>query len=269
MDDDRVARELLALWGTGRQVASGHWPGLDFAQAYRVSATVAAARHGRGERPVGRKIGFTNTSIWPNYGVDSPMWNYVYDSTREDVGSGATLDPAGMPEPRIEPEVVLGLGAAPDARMDEAALLGCIDWVAHGFEIVQSVFPGWRFAGPEAAAAFGLHGRLFVGPRHAVADDRAAWGEALPRLGVTLLRDGGPVAEGRGSDVLGGPISALRFLVAEIARHPANPPLAAGEIVTTGTLTDAQPVAPGETWSTRLDGIPLGGLTLTVAAAPR
>ena len=66
-----------------------------------------------------------------------------------------------------------------------------------------------------------------------------------------------------------GPISALRFLVAEIARHPANPPLAAGEIVTTGTLTDAQPVAPGETWSTRLDGIPLGGLTLTVAAAPR
>ena len=27
------------------------------------------------------------------------------------------------------------------------------------------------------------------------------------------------------------------------------PPLAAGELVTTGTVTDAWPVAPGDTWS--------------------
>ncbi|MFO1144622.1 MAG: hypothetical protein U1E59_20060 [Amaricoccus sp.] len=269
MDDNRIAAGLLALWGTGRQIARGQWPGLDFAQAYRVTARVAAARRGCGERPVGRKIGFTNTSIWPNYGVDSPMWNYVYDSTLRALGPDATLDPEGLPEPRIEPEIVLGLSAAPDPGMDEAALLGCIDWVAHGFEIVQSVYRDWRFSGPEAAAAFGLHGRLFVGPRQPIAGDRAAWGEALPRLRVTLLRDGAPVAEGRGSDVLGGPVSALRFLVAEIARHPANPPLAAGEIVTTGTLTDAQPVAPGETWSTRLEGVPLDGLTLPVARPAR
>ncbi len=265
MDDGRVADELLALWGTGRQIPAGQWPGLDFAQAYRVTAAVAAARRARGERPVGRKIGFTNTSIWPNYGVDSPMWNYVYDSTLRELGSGATLDPAGMPEPRIEPEIVLRLASAPDPAMDEAALLDCIEWVAHGFEIVQSVWPGWRFSGPEAAVAFGLHGRLFVGPRRPIAADRAAWGEALRRFRVTLLRDGAPAAEGQGSDVLGGPVSALRFLVAEIARHPANPPLAAGEIVTTGTLTDAQPVAPGESWSTRLDGIPLDGIALQVA----
>jgi len=41
-----------------------------------------------------------------------------------------------------------------------------------------------------------------------------------------------------------------------------NPPLAASEIVTTGTLTRAIPVKPGETWATKLDGIALHGIRL-------
>jgi hypothetical protein len=39
-----------------------------------------------------------------------------------------------------------------------------------------------------------------------------------------------------------------------------NPPLAAGEIVTTGTLTRALPVSAGETWRTELTGVALDGL---------
>ena len=263
MDDDRVAEELLALWGTGRQIPAGSGPASTSRRPIAWPRR-RAARRARGERPVGRKIGFTNTSIWPNYGVDSPMWNYVYDSTLRELGPGATLDPAGMPEPRIEPEIVLGLAAAPDPAMDEAALLGCIGWVAHGFEIVQSVLSGLALLRPGG----GRRLRAARAPPHrpAPADRRrpGGLGRGAASLPVTLLRDGVPVAEGRGSDVLGGPVSALRFLVHEIARHPANPPLAAGEIVTTGTLTDAQPVAAGETWSTRLEGIPLDGLVLKV-----
>jgi 2-oxo-3-hexenedioate decarboxylase len=46
--------------------------------------------------------------------------------------------------------------------MDETVLLACIDWVGHGFEIVQSIFPGWKFSVPDAVAAFGLHGALLI-----------------------------------------------------------------------------------------------------------
>ena len=49
-------------------------------------------------------------------------------------------------------------------------------------------------------------------------------------------------------------------LVQLLAGDPANPPLAAGEIVTTGTLTRALPVAPGETWHTELQGVGLEGI---------
>jgi 2-oxo-3-hexenedioate decarboxylase len=77
--------------------------------------------------------------------------------------------------------------------------------------------------------------------------------------GLTPLNS---IDHGRSAAVLGGPLSALRHLVGLLARDPDNPPLAAGEIVTTGTLTRAMPVKPGETWSTALDGIALEGIRL-------
>jgi hypothetical protein len=38
--------------------------------------------------------------------------------------------------------------------------------VAHGFEVVQSIFPRWQFSVPDTVAAFGVHGALVIGPPH-------------------------------------------------------------------------------------------------------
>ncbi len=62
--------------------------------------------------------------------------------------------------------------------------------------------------------------------------------------------------------MLGGPLRALAHLAGLLAQDPHNPPLQAGEIVTTGTLTRAFPVAPGERWHTVLSGIGLEGLSV-------
>jgi 2-oxo-3-hexenedioate decarboxylase len=51
----------------------------------------------------------------------------------------------------------------------------------------------------------------------------------------------------------------LRHLADTLAQDPLNAPLAAGEIVTTGTLTRAFPIAAGDEWTTQLKGIPLEG----------
>ena len=66
------------------------------------------------------------------------------------------------------------------------------------------------------------------------------------------------VATGRGSDVLGGPLDALHWLLLGL---PGG--LRAGEIVTTGTLTQALPVEPGQRWRHRLTApIALGPVEL-------
>ena len=105
--------------------------------------------------------------------------------------------------------------------------------------------------------AYGLHGRLFVGPRHSAASRRNEWASELSRFEIDLFRNGAHVDHGAAANVLDGPLFALRHLAETLAQDPESPPLAAGEIVTTGTLTRAFPVAAGEEWSTKLSGIPL------------
>ena len=157
---------------------------------------------------------------------------------------------------------MFGLGTAPSPGMDEHALLECIDWIAHGFEIVQSIYPGWVFTLPDTVAANGLHGALLIGPRHDITGERDAWEEALFTFEIDLRRNGVVMDHGRAANVLDGPLSALRHLNELLANDPVNPPLAAGELVTTGTLTRAFPIVPGETWSTEPMGIALDGIEM-------
>ena len=263
------ARTILAAHEHRRPIPplTGWDPALDLPAAYRVAAEVRRLRAARGERPVGRKIGFTNTTIWERYGVHAPIWGHVYDTTLRD--RDALTEPvvlAAFVEPRIEPEIVFGLARRPEPGMDAAGLIGCLDWMAAGFEIVQSLYPGWRFAAPDTVAAFGLHGLLVVGERVRIAPaDRPIWIDGLAGFTVDLLRDGAVADRGGGRNVLGtGPLAALAHLVDVLANDPAAPPLAAGEVVTTGTLTDALPIASGEVWSLRLAGLPLPGLDLAL-----
>ncbi len=268
LEVDKTARALLGLLGTGAQ-RSGIVVA-DMASAGRIVARIRALREAGGEHVVGRKIGFSNTDIWPLYGVDRPIWNYMWDSTvQESRSAEAQFDLSGLAEPRIEPEVVLHLSRTPETGMDEADLLHCIDRVAPGFEIVQSVFPGWKFTAASSCAAFGLHGGLVVGPWYEIGQNHSDWAARLASFSVTLEKDGRVVETGQARKVLdGGPIAALRYLVETIHDDPAGVALAAGEIVTTGTLTDAYPVAPGEIWTTVFRGIGLGGLRVGFRTTP-
>ena len=241
-------------------------PGFGLADAYVVAAEVIKRRLARGERPVGWKIGFTNRTIWDEYGVHAPIWGPMYDTTLEHV------DPAdgpvqvalhGLLEPRLEPEIVLRIAAPPQPGMDAPALLGCIDAVGHGFELVQSLFPGWRFRAADTVAAFALHGRYRCGPLVPVGPaERTKWLSMLEDFQVALFRNGTEMDRGAAENVLGGPVHALGHLVRGLAEHPLPIGLKAGDLVTTGTVTRAFPVQPGERWRSEIAGLPLPGLEL-------
>ena len=233
-------------------------PGLTPEDAYRAAAILHRHRLAAGWKPIGRKIGFTNRTIWPRYEIYEPIWGMVYDRTfvpsRE---NEAEIPLAGLVQPRIEPEICFGLKARP--RIGH--LLDAIEWVAHSIEIVQCHHPDWKFRLPDTIAGNGLHGRLTLGERIPL-ERVPGLAEALPRLRVTLMNGERVVDRGMGSNVLDSPLAALAHLVSILESQPDSPPLEAGEIVSTGTLTDAHPVTPGETWSTQIAGLPLRGLTV-------
>jgi hypothetical protein len=156
-------------------------------------------------------------------------------------------------------------GRAPQPGMEEAALAACLDWVAHGFEIVHTHCEGWRFTAPDTVADAALHGRLFVGPRLPV----AAWptlGADLGALEVVLHCDGREVDRGRGENVLDGPLSALRLWIDAMAELTPGWRVQAGDVVTTGTITDAWPLAAGQRWRSQPGDARLAGLVMEVVA---
>jgi 2-oxo-3-hexenedioate decarboxylase len=130
--------------------------------------------------------------------------------------------------------------------------------------VVQSHVPDWKFTAADCTASCGLHGALIVGPRQPLDDARRdALAAVLPRFAVTLSRDGHLVDRGIGANVLGSPALALSHLAEVLADQPQFPPLAAGEFVTTGTITDAWPVAAGETWQSDYGELAIAGIELT------
>jgi 2-oxo-3-hexenedioate decarboxylase len=265
-DLTRIADRLIAAYDTAttlRPITAGA-PDFSVADGYAVLADIEAHRRAQGWRAVGRKIGFTNRTIWPRYGVHQPMWAHVWSHTVHFAKDGrATLDLGAFVQPRIEPEVVFKLKAPVTAADDPLAVLASTEWIAPGFEIVQSHFPDWKFKAADCTAAFGLHGALVIGePLLVTEQNRAALAAALPTCAVTLSRSGTVIDRGVGANVLDSPALALVHLARLIADQPQAPKLAAGEIVTTGTITDAWPVTPGETWSSEYGALGLIGLSL-------
>jgi 2-oxo-3-hexenedioate decarboxylase len=235
------------------------------ADGYTVLLDIEARRRAQGWKAVGRKIGFTNRTIWPRYGVYQPMWAHIWTHTVHSAPDGrATLSLNSFVQPRIEPEVVFKLKAPVPVSNEPLAILEATEWMAPGFEIVQSHFPDWKFTAADCSAAFGLHGALVVGPPVAITDrNRAKLAATLPSFHVTLSRGGAVIDRGVGANVLGSPVLALAHFARVLSDQAAAPPLAAGEIVTTGTITDAWPITPGETWSSDYGELGLNGLTLT------
>lgn len=74
-----IAEEIFATVGAGRQISpfTSRPAGLTLDEAYRVTAVLNQKQEGRGEMRVGRKIGFTNRTIWGQYNVYEPIWGYL------------------------------------------------------------------------------------------------------------------------------------------------------------------------------------------------
>lgn len=265
-----IASELLDALDHGKTIPSvvARSPGCGWDEGYAIAAEIVKLRRARGEKAVGRKIGFTNRNIWPEYGATAPIWAHVYDDTlitAEDNAAAVSLK--GSARPKLEPEIAFKLKAPlPVGCKDPAAVLQSIEWFAPSFEIVDCHFADWKFQPADAAVDFSFHWKLIVGTPHQVRHDEIHnLINMLRDFGITLSKNGSVMDRGVGANALDHPALALAFLADIVARQPQFDSPAAGEIITTGTLTTALPIKPGETWSSQYEGLPsVRGIKLTL-----
>ena len=251
MNIEEIASEVSSSISLAKQIEPFSKRGLvlSLQEAYDV-ARIVRKKLGPTEI-VGRKIGFTNRNIWSTYGVDEPIWGPITTGSVSFFESNfLKVDLSQFCEPRIEPEVVVCLKKKPQHGSTDPEIY--LDWIAPGFEIVDSIYPNWKFSLTDAIASGGLHGCLVVGKKFKV-NDRTE--RDLIDVGVSLYRGGRMEEAGTGANVLGGPVSAIRYLHSGLSKIRNQDALSAGNIITTGTMTDAKPIFSKEKWSAKFEGV--------------
>jgi 2-keto-4-pentenoate hydratase len=256
----RLAARLSEARRTHGRVASlsDAVPDLTVDDAYAIAELLHREAVSAGAVAVGYKLGFTDQTAWMNLGLTAPFWSRVYDTT---VTFDAEVDLGPLVEPRLEPEVVVGIGAdlEPGATLEEVS--AGVGWAALGVELIQCHYQDWRVTPVDAVADAGLHGRLVVGEPVEV---REAQLPELVQAHLVVERSGVRVAEGDASTALGGPVQALMWLL----RLPGIDGLSAGSVITTGSVTRAVPVAPGGQWAVEATGsVPFGQLEVRCSLA--
>ena len=268
MNIPTLADEIEAAYARRQPIAeppSARAEGLTLDQAYAVEAELARRRHAAGHATAGRKVGFANKALWRVTGLRTVAWASLYDDTVQFATNDSSLSIGRMFSPKIEPEIMMKLKAPLGADVEEAAALEAVEWIALGFEVIDCPFADWKFQPVDFVAAYGFHAALIVGTPIRI--ERAmipSLTEALSRFTVRLFKNRELAEEGAGRNVLRSPARCLAELASAAATQPGASPLAAGEIISTGTLTTSRFIAPAETWTAEAEGIDLPPLSIQV-----
>ena len=273
IDIHTLALELVAAYAERRPLAvpPSTRDGLDLTTAYGVEGELVRMRREAGRTTTGVKVGFANKAVWRVMKLDTLVWAHIYDDTvRYANANEATLSLAQMISPKIEPEIVFKMKSplAPGVT-DAATALEAVEWLALGFEIIDCPYADWKFQPADFVAAYGLHAELVVGdPLIVTPSHIPALAEQLPTFKVRLAKNGDVVDEGLGRNSLRSPALCLAELATAMSRASATQdgtePLAAGDLVSSGTLTESTLIQRGAMWTASVEGIDLPTLTLSL-----
>jgi 2-keto-4-pentenoate hydratase len=179
---------------------------------------------------IGWKVGFGSPEGQRRLGLDRPLVAPLPDSGLVDHGAVVSLD--GWTKPVLEVEVAA--------------------WIGHGLgvaiELADVEFPP---DDPERIVASGIyHRNVVLGPPRA---------QSLDGVGVRIVCDGEEVGA---TDDLTALTGEHDWVLAAVAAA-AGRDLLDGEVVITGTVVPAFPIAPGQHW--HVDMGALGALSIALA----
>lgn len=194
--------------------------------------------------PVGYKVGFTSEAVRSDLGVDAPAYGRVLADT---VRENRRFETAALLGPRIEPEIAFLLGEDLSPPVSRHEVVAATRLVVPVVEVVDSRIRDWNVTAATAIADNALAARVLVG------DQTTAGDVDLVREGVEVLIDGERRATGTGAAVLGHPADAVAWLAEQLPDH--GDVLEAGDIVSTGSITEPIPVAAGETVVARFSSL--------------
>ena len=242
---------------------------LSIADAYDIAKSVDVIRIAEGEQPIGRKLALVKRRFCqdPNnqdthHGL---IFTSLFSSTVRFLDEPIAIqDLTGALQPKLEPLVVFKLARTPATNATLTELANCLEWMAHGLEIVINPYAEIKFTAADAIAAFGMHGTLLIGEPHILSDaTRHHLGYTMADASVSVSCDERLIGAGYGNDIMLNPLNALWHLHQLINSQSQFPSLCAGEIISSGSWTNPFSLQAGQTWTTAFSGIGLAGLSVS------
>lgn len=213
-------------------------PHLSQADAYAIQAINLARHVELGARVVGRKVGLTSEAIQRWLGVDRPDFGCLLDSM--EIPDGGVLRLDGLLQPRAEGEIAFVLAddlIGPGVTV--ADVLSATDFVLPAIEIIDSRIADWQITFADTVADNASSGRFVLGTTPVAIEQLS-----LDQVGMALRKRGRVISSGAGAACLGNPVHAVAWLANTLAAHEAQ--LNVGDIVLSGALGPATPLAPGD-----------------------
>jgi 2-keto-4-pentenoate hydratase len=176
------------------------------------------------------------------------------------VPAEATVQTHTLLQPKIEAEIAFILADDLDGDLSESRIRAAAGVAVPAIEIVDSRVRDWSISIVDTIADNGSSALFVLGSEVVAAADLDFASRTM-----RLTQDGVCVSTGRGSDCLGSPLNALRWL-ARTGQENGSP-LRAGQIVLSGALGPMVPVRPGSTYVAEIDGI--GSVEVSFAESAR
>lgn len=220
-----------------RKWTGAHEPrlrGLSVEEAYAVQDRVTQMRVTRGEAVAGFKIGCTSKAIQTQFGFDEPIHAKLFHPHIHE--QGAELNWKDYGRCAIEPEMVLkiGMDLAGD-NLSDAQLVDAIVSVSPGIEIHNFQFWHSPPTVQELICSGGIHVGLAVGQTNVDARQISFEKEMF-----SVYMDGLSITKGPASEVMGGPLHSLRWLVKCLTRKGER--LKKGSLVIPGSPVELVPI---------------------------
>jgi 2-keto-4-pentenoate hydratase len=227
-------------------------PGISVEQAYAIQLRVMEMKKAAGQIVVGKKIGLTSLAMQAMLGVKEPDYGHILNGMV--VMEAQKVLAAELVAPRIEGELAFVLKEdlkGPGVTLTE--VLRCSEGVIPSLEIIDSRIADWKIKLPDTVADNASSARVVLGgtitPPHSL---------DLRTVGMVLEKNGEIAATAAGAAVLGHPAQAVAWLANKLAAYGII--LRKGEVILSGSLTAAIPVAAGD--FIRADFGPLGDVKI-------
>jgi len=210
---------------------------LSLSDAYAIQMANINRAIAMGYRVSGKKIGLTSPGIQRQLGVNEPDYGHLLSAME---CAGGIVHTSHLIQPKIEAELAFILCADLEGgEVTAEDVRNATDYVVGAFEIVDSRIANWKFKLVDTVADNASSGRYILGKKRLCIK-----GMDLSAVSMKLYKNGIPVEEGVGANVLGDPCVAVAWLANKLWSYGVT--LKKGEVILSGAFSAAPSAYKGQ-----------------------